>query len=99
MYTLNAFRDTKEPINLSKWEKTEYQQILHFAEREINLQKRQSYYLQAEELLLDEMPVAPICSAPFQTFKNKDLKISSFSHLINFKWAYFKTQIPESSST
>ncbi|MGH2612952.1 MAG: peptide ABC transporter substrate-binding protein, partial [Rhabdochlamydiaceae bacterium] len=52
IYTLNAFRDANEPINFPKWENKHYQEIMHLAEREIDFEKRRSYYLQAEELLL-----------------------------------------------
>lgn len=90
MYTLNAFRNAKEPINFSKWENANYQEILHLAEREIETEKRQNYYLQAEQILLEELPVVPIFSNSFQALKKKSLKIKCSSNLINFKWAYFE---------
>lgn len=89
LYTLNAFRDAKEPVNFSKWENKKYQQILYQAERELDFQKRQEYYFQAEEFLIDEMPATPIFLNPWEGFKKKNIKIKPVSSLINFKWAYF----------
>lgn len=95
MYTLNAFRDSKEPINFSKWEHERYQRLLDLAEQEVDLKKREQYYLKAEKILLEEMPVAPILESPSKAFKKKSLKVKiSASSFINFKWAYFE---PKSS--
>ncbi|MGE5196003.1 MAG: peptide ABC transporter substrate-binding protein, partial [Anaerolineae bacterium] len=92
MYTLDSFRYAKEPINFPKWEHPRYKEILCLVERETNLQKRQSYYLQAEEFLIDEMPVIPLFSSPAQALKKKKLCIHRYScNLINFKWAYFSS--------
>jgi oligopeptide transport system substrate-binding protein len=90
MYTLNAFRDAKEPLNFPKWNHPQYQKILHQVEQEKDFQKRRSYYLQAEQLLLEEMPVAPICFHPAQALKKKNLKIHPSSLFLNFKWAHFE---------
>ena len=89
MYTLNVFRDKKDPLNFPKWENRQYQEILSFAEKEVDIQKRQKYYLQAETLLLEESPITPICPSPFRALRKKRLKIKFPSPLMNFKWAYF----------
>ena len=91
-YTLNAFRDAKEPINFPKWENARYQEILHLIEREIDLDQRKHYYLQAEELLLDEMPVIPLCLIEASALKKRNFHIQCFSSLIDFKWGYFEKQ-------
>jgi oligopeptide transport system substrate-binding protein len=94
IYTLNAFKSAKDPINFAKWEDIHYQQILDFAEKETNLQTRKSYYLQAEEILLEEMPVIPIFNMVSQALKKKNLMVPYTTSLMNFKWAYF---LPSSS--
>ncbi|MFI5343962.1 MAG: peptide ABC transporter substrate-binding protein, partial [Chlamydiales bacterium] len=94
MYTLNAFKYAKDPINFAKWEDTHYQQVLDLAEREINLKIRESYYLQAEEILLEEMPVIPVFIMVSRALKKKNLMISHTSSLMNFKWAQL---LPSSS--
>jgi oligopeptide transport system substrate-binding protein len=91
---LNAFKNAKDPINLAKWEDPHYQQILDRAERETNLKIRKSYYLQAEEILLEEMPVIPIFNMVSQAIKKKNLKVPYTSSLMDFKWAHF---LPSSS--
>ncbi|MBI3212097.1 MAG: peptide ABC transporter substrate-binding protein [Simkania negevensis] len=91
MYTLNAFKEAKEPMNLAKWENGKYQEILHLAERELDSQKRERYYLEAETILLDEVPVSPISSTTSPALKKRKLRIKSLSVLVNFKWAYFET--------
>ena len=89
MYTLNSFKQAKDPINFAKWEDIHYQQILDLAEREINSKIRKSYFLQAEEILLEEMPVIPVFYMVSQALKKKNLMIPHTSSLMNFKWAHF----------
>jgi oligopeptide transport system substrate-binding protein len=89
IYTLNAFRDAHEPINFPKWEYPQYQQILQLAERESDMDKRKSYYLQAEQMLLDEMPVMPLFLVKAPALKKRNFHIHHCSPLINFKWGYF----------
>lgn len=89
IYTLNAFRDINELINFPKWQNQQYQKIMQLAEREINDQKRQLYYLNAEKILLDEMPVAPIYLVEASALKKKNFHIQCSSSLMNFKWGYF----------
>jgi oligopeptide transport system substrate-binding protein len=93
IYTLNAFRDESEAINFSKWQNSEYQAILHSAEGEIDPNKRQLYYRQAEEILLDEMPVIPLFSMKSKAIKKKNLRMYSKAPLANFKWAYFEPSL------
>jgi oligopeptide transport system substrate-binding protein len=88
-YTLNAFRDANEPINFPKWENKQYQEMMHLAEREIDLANRRSYYLQAENLLLDEMPVMPAFLVEASALKKRNFHIRYSSLPINFKWGYF----------
>ncbi|HVX00660.1 MAG TPA: peptide ABC transporter substrate-binding protein, partial [Candidatus Babeliaceae bacterium] len=90
LYTLSAFREALDPMNFPKWENNKFQEILHLAEKEIDLPTRQKYYRQAEEILLEEMPIAPLIVYPSQALKKKDLILHSPSYLLDLKWAYFK---------
>jgi oligopeptide transport system substrate-binding protein len=90
IYTLNAFREARDPTNFAKWENPKYQEILYQAEREIDPQKRQLFYLKAEEILLEEMPVIPIFANIPHALKKKNLIIPHISLIMNFKWAYFE---------
>ncbi len=88
IYTLNSFKDAKDPINFAKWENSNFQKVLYHAERELNLKQRMHYYRQAEEILLEEMPVIPIYFVVSNAIKKKNLSIKfSSSLLLNFKWA------------
>lgn len=89
MYTLHAFKNSKEPINFSKWKDKNYQQILDLAERETNTKLRAGHYLQAEKLLLEEMPVIPLYNFIPNALKKKNLSVSHTKFLMNFKWAHF----------
>jgi ABC-type oligopeptide transport system substrate-binding subunit len=62
---------------------------MHLAEREVDPFKRHSYYLQAEKLLLDEMPVMPVFLVEAPALKKRNFHIQHSSPLINFKWGYF----------
>jgi len=88
-YTFNVFRDPDEPINLPKWKNRQYQDILCLAEKEIESIHRKPYYLEAEKLLLEEMPVIPIFSLKGSALKKKNFRIDHSSPLVNFKWGYF----------
>ena len=89
IYTLNAFKNEKDPINLAKWEDPHYQQILDLAERETNLKQENPHYLQAEEILLEKMPVIPVFNMVSWALKKKNLKVPHATSLMDFKWAHF----------
>jgi oligopeptide transport system substrate-binding protein len=89
MYTFHAFKNGKELINFSKWEDEKYQRILDLAGKEASLKLKEAHYLQAEELLLEEMPVIPIFFIAPHALKKKNLCIPHVSPLMNFKWAHF----------
>ncbi len=91
IYTLNTFLETKDPINFAKWTSAHYREILYHAEREIDQQKKRQHYLQAEEILLEEMPVIPLFSNIHHSIKKKRLIITIFSQIMNFKWARFES--------
>lgn len=96
IYTLSVFRDADEPINLPKWNNATYQQILARAEKSVNLASRKACYLEAEMLLLEEMPVIPIYSIRGSAMKKKNFHITPPSPLVNFKWGYFAPSPEES---
>lgn len=85
IYTLNAFRDVNEPINFPKWENRMYQEVMQRAERETNLQTRRPYYLEAEKILLEEMPVIPLFLIEPTALKKKNLS----APYMDFKWGEF----------
>lgn len=89
IYTLNAFRDKNDSINFPKWENKKYKEIMNLAEREVDQQKRKLQYLEAEKILLDEMPVMPIYLVEALALKKKNFCIQYSSPFMDFKWGYF----------
>lgn len=88
LYTLHAFKNANESINFSKWEDQRYQEILDLAAKEPCTKLREAYYLQAEELLLEEMPVIPLYFIAPHSLKKKNFCISHPTVRMNFKWAH-----------
>ncbi|MGL4348053.1 MAG: peptide ABC transporter substrate-binding protein [Chlamydiales bacterium] len=89
IYTLNAFKFSKERMNLAKWEHPEFQCILDCSEKTSNLFQRSSYLLNAEKILCREMPIIPLFYQPSQVMIQKELQASctndAFNFIMNFK--------------
>lgn len=88
-YTLNAFRDKNEPVNIAKWENNEYKDLLYEAQICLDIQKKTELYKQAEMFLIEESPVIPIFINNICAFKQKNFHISCSSSLMDFKWGIF----------
>lgn len=87
IYTLNAFKRANDPINFPKWENHEYQQLLDLADHEVDNTKRLHLLAQAEEILLEEMPVIPLVYPIYKAVRKKHLDnpIQTLAHY-DFKW-------------
>lgn len=57
---LDLFKSKSFGNNAPGWEKPEYTELLEKASMELNREKRQQLLEQAEELLVEEMPIIPI---------------------------------------
>lgn len=92
IYLLETFRIRSLATNMSHWEHSEYRHFLDLSDKEIDTKKRQEYLLQAETLLMEEMPVIPICFSRVCYLKNPKLKGVCISPLkeLDFRWAYFE---------
>lgn len=88
-YTLNAFRYASEKLNFAKWENADYQRFLDAADQEIVLHKRLEYLRLAEEILLREMPVIPICyeAEKFKRKKRLNVTVNFFTGDVDFSRA------------
>lgn len=76
IYTLNAFRFAQGGTNFTKWENHRFQKLLKLSEGELNLFKRSSYLMHAEEILREEMPALPLFYQPDQALVRTKLHIS-----------------------
>lgn len=89
IYTLDAFKYRDEGVNFSKWENSEFQKLLRLSEKNKDWDTRLSYLAKAEEILIKESPVIPICYEKNYCLKNSDLYIppESFSVMGNYDFS------------
>ncbi len=73
LHQLNYFRFNI--ANVAHWEHSDYQNLLHLSEQEINTFQRSSYLIKAERLLCYEMPVIPIFYQPSLGLVKNDLQV------------------------
>ncbi|MGE5196732.1 MAG: peptide ABC transporter substrate-binding protein, partial [Anaerolineae bacterium] len=94
-YTLEAFRYKEDKINFAKWENEDYQRLLHAASFELNADQRRTYLAQAEEILLEQMPIIPIFNE--RAFYSRNNKINNLIFLkngtIDLKYASIETHL------
>ncbi|MCB1107043.1 MAG: peptide ABC transporter substrate-binding protein [Chlamydiia bacterium] len=92
IYMLDTFRSQNLATNMSRWEHPRYQELLSLSDHETNPVKRKEYLRQAEELLMEEMPVIPLCYVKLQYLRNPRLKGVYVSPLkeVDFRYAYFE---------
>jgi oligopeptide transport system substrate-binding protein len=84
IYTLNAFIPGGR--NSTSWNDLHYRKIVHEAEKEIDLCKKHQKYAQAEERLIDEMPIAPVFLTSSFSLKRRSMQIGCSLDQLDFKW-------------
>ena len=92
LYHLSLFKQNDSATNPTKWTSTAYQDLLDQAVKTIDADRRTDLLQQAEEMLLDEMPVIPIYSQSCQFLLRKNIKGVSIDDLEreDFKKIYFE---------
>lgn len=88
IYTLNVFRYGGQ-LNATNWENATYKAILAFADKQKDRFKRDSLYLQAERLLIEEAPIIPLFTKLCKGLKKKHFQMIYFQPLMDFKWGFF----------
>ncbi|WAA11866.1 peptide ABC transporter substrate-binding protein [Fervidibacillus halotolerans] len=89
---LELFREKDGGNNDTRWENAEFKQLLLDSQEERDPDVRMQMLKQAEEIFIDEMPVAPIyfyTNAWLQPDNLKDVAISGLGD-VQLKWAYFE---------
>jgi len=86
---LILFSEQDHPMNNSGWRDEVYDALLQSANEEKDLKKRKKLLQQAEDRLMDEMPVAPLFFSTISYVKSKRLNGEYVSELgsVDFKWA------------
>lgn len=90
---LNLFKTTKsDGINHTGWHNDTYARLLDEAEQEMNSVKRKCALASAEKILMDQMPIIPICHQNFAYLANPRLKgvYTSPLGIIDLKEARFE---------
>ena len=92
IFILNDFKYKSILMNKTNWENPQYQKLLDQADRTLEKTTRQGFLNNAETLLMDEMPIIPICSLKKRFAKNPKLQGEVLSKLqfVDFKSAYFE---------
>ena len=79
-------------MNKTNWEHPQYQKLLDQSDQTLEKTARKKLLIHAETLLMDEMPIIPICSLKKRFAKNPRLQGEVLSRLqfVDFKSAYFE---------
>lgn len=89
---LELYRDKEGGNNDTNWENPKYKQLLIDSAKEQDAEKRLAMLKEAEAILMDEMPIAPIyfyTNTWVQVDNLKDVQVSGLGDA-QFKWAYFE---------
>ncbi|HSX04201.1 MAG TPA: peptide ABC transporter substrate-binding protein [Rhabdochlamydiaceae bacterium] len=94
IYIMQTFRFASDSVNFPKWEDPEYQRLLDATDQELDPIKRKQFFNEAEKILMDEFPVAPLYYMTMAYAVNKQLKNVYLSELfeVDFRWAYFEEE-------
>ena len=89
---LQLFENKSDAVNRCNWENKKYKEILQHSNDSLGEIERTRLLMEAEEILMDEMPFIPICSMNKSYAKNPKLRGENLSYLqfVDFKSAYFE---------
>lgn len=89
---LELYKDKDGGNNDTGWENKEYKQLLNDSAKETDQTKREEMLKKAEEIIINDMPVAPIYfyTQPWvQDPKLKGVVVSGLGD-VQYKWAHFE---------
>jgi oligopeptide transport system substrate-binding protein len=89
---LELFKEKDNGTNDTNWENPQYKDLLNKALVEPDTEKRKKILINAEQILMDEMPIAPVYFQTDAWVQNPKLKGVTVDVLgnIDFKGAYFE---------
>ena len=92
IFLLRFFGKKEMAWNLPNWDHPKYCECLEKSEWEVDKEKRKALLQRAEEILMDNMPLIPICFTQAVYLKNPKLTGEYISSLneVDFKYAYFE---------
>lgn len=94
---LEVFKDRDNGTNNTGWENTDYKNLLEMSYKTGNSTRRMELLQDAEELLIGEMPIAPLFYYTFNYLKNPKLENVNLGKTgtIDFREARFVSQVLE----
>lgn len=86
---LEIFKYKNNSSNRTNWENPQYTQLLDDSSREVDPEQRLRYLMEAEALLMDSMPVAPLFFASFNYLEGNigGVGLSDLG-ILDFKYAF-----------
>lgn len=92
MDMLEPFAFFEKDQGLSPWRHIGFQQAVTKAQQTVDPLERKKYMLEAERILMQEMPIAPVYHYVMNYVKSKRLKGVALSSrgVADFKWAYIE---------
>jgi len=89
---LEIFKDKNNPTNNTRWENERFAELLNQSAMTNSSRERSTLLTEAEGVLMQEMPVAPLFYSMFNYVKNGALYGVYFSELgyLDFKHAYYE---------
>lgn len=91
-FVLQIFKNKKDLCNRCNWESETFKDLLYQSNQVLDKNDRSKLLIEAEGVLMNEMPILPICSMNKSYAKNPRLKGEVLSQLqfVDFKSAYFE---------
>ena len=92
LFVLQVFENKSDLANRCNWENETFKELLLQSNHSLGELERAKLLIQAEEIILDEMPIIPMCSMKKSFAKNPKLKGEkvSYTQFVDFKSAYFE---------
>ena len=91
-YSMGIFSNAHHHFNASRWSSEEMRELLDRAEQERDLARRREYLGQAEQLLMAQMPMIPVCEASCRYLHSEhvdNLHVSPIGN-VELSWATFR---------
>jgi oligopeptide transport system substrate-binding protein len=92
IYTLQSFKYSDEKVNFTGWENQEFKKLLDLSDQTIDLKLRKKCLADAEEMLIRDAVVIPVCYDMGWYIKHQDLVLnpSASNGNVDFSQAYFQ---------
>ena len=87
---LEIFDSKTNPANRTSWSDKDYSKLIELSNHEMDTKKRFHYLKQAEGILMENMPIAPIFFAAFNYVQSEEIGGVGLTDLgvLDFKYAF-----------